>query len=101
MRSIVNLYGASLIAFPGEKVMGEDEIFSTKHLKEALQKIPVSSLSREVMSFNIPYIRPLLLVSLCVSVFHIANMGRFGTRLAHKFATNVSKEVHRHPWTGH
>jgi len=48
MRSIVNLYRASLIAFPGEKVMEEAEIFSTKYLKEALQKIPVSSLSREI-----------------------------------------------------
>ena len=56
MRSIVNLYRASLIAFPGEKVMEEAEIFSTKYLKEALQKIPVSSLSREVRTINITYL---------------------------------------------
>jgi len=56
LRSIVNLYRASLIAFPGEKVMEEAEIFSTKYLKEALQKIPVSSLSREVRTINITYL---------------------------------------------
>jgi hypothetical protein len=46
--SILNLFRASLIAFPGEKVMEEAEIFSAAYLKEALQKITVSSLSREV-----------------------------------------------------
>lgn len=48
IRSVLNLYRASLIAFPGEKVMGEAEIFSSTYLKEALQKPPVSSLSREI-----------------------------------------------------
>nr|R9QMW5.1 RecName: Full=(-)-beta-pinene synthase 2, chloroplastic; AltName: Full=(-)-alpha-pinene synthase (-)betapin2, chloroplastic; AltName: Full=Terpene synthase (-)betapin2; Short=PbTPS-(-)betapin2; Flags: Precursor [Pinus banksiana]AFU73844.1 (-)-beta-pinene synthase [Pinus banksiana] len=48
IRSIVNLYRASLIAFPGEKVMEEAEIFSEKYLKETLQKIPDCSLSREI-----------------------------------------------------
>jgi len=47
--SILNLFRASLIAFPGEKVMEEAEIFSATYLKEALQTIPVSSLSQEVM----------------------------------------------------
>nr|UNY86182.1 (-)-limonene synthase [Pinus armandii] len=48
IRSALNLYRASLIAFPGEKVMEDAEIFSQKYLKEALQKIPVSSLSQEI-----------------------------------------------------
>jgi hypothetical protein len=48
MRGVLNLFRASLIAFPGEIVMEEAEIFSTMYLKEALQKIPVSSLSEEV-----------------------------------------------------
>nr|O24474.1 RecName: Full=Myrcene synthase, chloroplastic; AltName: Full=Aggmyr; Flags: Precursor [Abies grandis]AAB71084.1 myrcene synthase [Abies grandis] len=48
IRSVLNLYRASLIAFPGEKVMEEAEIFSTRYLKEALQKIPVSALSQEI-----------------------------------------------------
>nr|Q84SM8.1 RecName: Full=Carene synthase, chloroplastic; Short=PaJF67; Short=PaTPS-3car; AltName: Full=(+)-car-3-ene synthase; AltName: Full=3-carene cyclase; Flags: Precursor [Picea abies]AAO73863.1 (+)-3-carene synthase [Picea abies] len=46
--SILNLFRASLIAFPGEKVMEEAEIFSATYLKEALQTIPVSSLSQEI-----------------------------------------------------
>jgi len=46
--SILNLFRTSLIAFPWEKVMEEAEIFSTAYLKEALQTIPVSSLSREI-----------------------------------------------------
>nr|ABY65904.1 alpha-pinene synthase [Pinus tabuliformis] len=48
IRTVLNLYRASLIAFPGEKVMDEAETFSVKYLEEALQKIPVSSLSREI-----------------------------------------------------
>nr|R9QMR3.1 RecName: Full=(-)-alpha pinene synthase 1, chloroplastic; AltName: Full=(-)-beta pinene synthase 1, chloroplastic; AltName: Full=Terpene synthase (-)alphapin1; Short=PcTPS-(-)alphapin1; Flags: Precursor [Pinus contorta]AFU73855.1 (-)-alpha pinene synthase [Pinus contorta] len=48
IRTVLNLYRASLIAFPGEKVMDEAETFSAKYLKDALQKIPVSSLSREI-----------------------------------------------------
>ena len=48
IRTVLNLFRASLIAFPGEKVMEEAEIFSVIYLKEAIKKIPVSSLSREV-----------------------------------------------------
>ena len=48
IKSILNLLRASLIAFPGEKVMEEAQIFATTYLIEALQKIQVSSLSREV-----------------------------------------------------
>ena len=48
IRSVLNLFRASLIAFPNEKVMDEAQIFSTTYLKEAVQKIPVSSLSRQV-----------------------------------------------------
>ena len=48
IRTVLNLFRASLIAFPGEKVMEEAEIFSAIYLKEAIQKLPFSSLSREV-----------------------------------------------------
>jgi len=48
IRSVLNLFRASLISFPGEKVMEEAEIFSAMYLKEALQNIPVSSLSRQI-----------------------------------------------------
>jgi len=48
IRSLLNLFRASLVAFPNEKVMEEAEIFSTTYLKEAVLKIPVSSLSRQV-----------------------------------------------------
>eukprot|EP00253_Pinus_taeda_P000723 PITA_00723 len=46
--SVLNLFRASLIAFPGENVMEEAEIFSTKYLNDALQKIASSSLSQEI-----------------------------------------------------
>nr|UMW72399.1 putative (+)-alpha pinene synthase [Pinus nigra subsp. laricio]UMW72406.1 putative (+)-alpha pinene synthase [Pinus nigra subsp. laricio] len=49
IRGILNLFRASLIAFPGEKIMEGAEIFSTTYLKVALQKIPVSALSQEVV----------------------------------------------------
>jgi len=48
MRSVFNLLRASLVAFPSEKVMEEAEIFSTTYLKESVQTIPGSSLSRQV-----------------------------------------------------
>jgi len=50
IRGVLNLFRASLVAFPGENVMGEAEIFSTTYLKEALKTVPISSasLSREV-----------------------------------------------------
>nr|Q948Z0.1 RecName: Full=Camphene synthase, chloroplastic; AltName: Full=(-)-(1S,4R)-camphene synthase; AltName: Full=Agg-cam; Flags: Precursor [Abies grandis]AAB70707.1 (-)-camphene synthase [Abies grandis] len=44
IRGVLNLFRASLVAFPGEKVMDEAETFSTKYLREALQKIPASSI---------------------------------------------------------
>lgn len=48
IRDVLNLFRASLIAFPGEKIMEEAEIFSTMFLKDALQKIPPSGLSQEI-----------------------------------------------------
>eukprot|EP00253_Pinus_taeda_P007093 PITA_07093 len=50
IRGVLNLFRASLVAFPGENVMGEAEIFSTTYLKEALKTVPISSasLSREI-----------------------------------------------------
>lgn len=48
IRSILNLYRASLTSFPGEKHMELAEISSERYLNEALQKILVSRLSQEV-----------------------------------------------------
>lgn len=48
IRSVLNLFRASLIAFPNEKVMDDAKIFCTTYLKEAVQRIPVSSLSRQI-----------------------------------------------------
>jgi hypothetical protein len=50
MRGVLNLFRASLVAFPGEKVMEDAEIFSTTYLKEALKTVPIcsGSLSGEV-----------------------------------------------------
>jgi hypothetical protein len=48
IKGVLNLLRASYIAFPGEKVMEKAQTFAATYLKEALQKIQVSSLSREV-----------------------------------------------------
>nr|QIC19056.1 putative alpha terpinol/1,8-cineole synthase [Pinus nigra subsp. laricio] len=48
IRTIFNLFRASLVAFPNEKVMEQAQIFSTIYLKEYLEKIPLSSLSRQI-----------------------------------------------------
>lgn len=48
MRSILNLFRASLVALPNEKILEDAEIFCTIYLKESLPRIPVSSLSRQV-----------------------------------------------------
>jgi len=66
--SFLDLYRASLIAFPGEKVMEKAQIFSSRYLKEAVQKTPVSSLSREVSSTDITYL--LILTSYPFCLFH-------------------------------
>lgn len=50
IRSIINLYRASLTSFPGETNMEMVEISSKRYLNEALQKLPVSRLSQEVSS---------------------------------------------------
>eukprot|EP00253_Pinus_taeda_P014647 PITA_14647 len=50
IRGILNLFRASLLAFPGEKVLEEAQIFCTSYLKEALKTVPISngSLSGEI-----------------------------------------------------
>nr|AAS47697.1 E,E-alpha-farnesene synthase [Picea abies] len=48
IKGVLNLLRASYIAFPGEKVMEKAQTFAATYLKEALQKIQVSSLSREI-----------------------------------------------------
>lgn len=53
--SIINLYRASLIAFPEENIMDEAKSFATTYLNEALQKANISShLSREI-KYNLEY----------------------------------------------
>nr|Q84KL5.1 RecName: Full=Alpha-farnesene synthase [Pinus taeda]AAO61226.1 alpha-farnesene synthase [Pinus taeda] len=48
IKGILNLLRASLIAFPGERILQEAEIFATTYLKEALPKIQGSRLSQEI-----------------------------------------------------
>lgn len=47
-RSFFNLFRASLIAFPEEKVLEEARKLAAAYLKAALQTLPVSGLSREL-----------------------------------------------------
>nr|QHZ00920.1 terpene synthase 13 [Taiwania cryptomerioides] len=54
IKSILNLFRASLIAFPQEKALDDAKSFSTTYLKQALQKINNSNLSREIQ-FNLEY----------------------------------------------
>ena len=106
IRSVLNLYRASLVAFPGEKVMEEAQIFSSAYLKEALQKILVSSLSREVSSTHIFLTFVCFTMWYCyimcstVSIIWLADRGRSRIWLAHKFAKIGSKELHGRIWTG-
>ncbi|XP_059071112.1 alpha pinene synthase, chloroplastic-like [Cryptomeria japonica] len=54
IKSILNLFRASLIAFPEEKAMDGAKSFSTTYLKQALPKINNLNLSREI-KFNLEY----------------------------------------------
>ncbi|GLJ35262.1 hypothetical protein SUGI_0709600 [Cryptomeria japonica] len=54
IKSILNLFRASLIAFPGEKAMDGAKSFSTTYLKQALPNINNLNLSREI-KFNLEY----------------------------------------------
>lgn len=51
INTILNLYRASLIAFPGEKIMEEAKVFATKYLKQAMRQSKDPNLSKEV--FNV------------------------------------------------
>ncbi|KAH9306200.1 hypothetical protein KI387_010604, partial [Taxus chinensis] len=52
IKCILNLFRASLVAFPGEKVMEAAKAFSRRYLEEALQHIESFTLSREI-EFNL------------------------------------------------
>ncbi|GLJ31921.1 hypothetical protein SUGI_0642510 [Cryptomeria japonica] len=54
IRSILNLFRASLIAFPEEKVMDEAKLFTTTYLEQSISKIGDTSLSQEI-KFNLEY----------------------------------------------
>ncbi|GLJ09980.1 hypothetical protein SUGI_0119560 [Cryptomeria japonica] len=54
IKTILNLFRASLIAFHGQKVMEEAKVFATRYLKQVLPKINDLSLSQEI-EFNLEY----------------------------------------------
>nr|BAI53108.1 Terpinolene [Chamaecyparis obtusa] len=55
IKSVVNLYRASYIAFPGEKILDEAKQFSTTYLREALQKKGINSYLLHEVSVNLKY----------------------------------------------
>ncbi|XP_057831923.2 alpha pinene synthase, chloroplastic [Cryptomeria japonica] len=55
IKGILNLYRASYIAFPGEKILDEALEFSTTYLREALQKTGISSNLLHEVSVNLRY----------------------------------------------
>nr|QHZ00922.1 terpene synthase 15 [Taiwania cryptomerioides]WBO26430.1 linalool synthase [Taiwania cryptomerioides] len=54
VKIMLNLFRASLIAFPGEKVMEEAKVFATTYLKQAMTNIEDANLSQEIQ-FNLQY----------------------------------------------
>ncbi|GLJ31920.1 hypothetical protein SUGI_0642450 [Cryptomeria japonica] len=54
IRSILNLFCASLIAFPEEKVMDEAKVFASIYLKQAMPKIDDANLVQEI-KLNLEY----------------------------------------------
>ncbi|GLJ05738.1 hypothetical protein SUGI_0024250 [Cryptomeria japonica] len=56
IKSVLNLFRGSLIAFPEEKIMDEAKAFSTMYLNQVLQKTHIlsASLSQEIR-FNLDY----------------------------------------------
>nr|AIO10962.1 terpene synthase [Taiwania cryptomerioides] len=55
IKSILNLYRASYIAFPGEKILDEAKEFSTTYLNQALQKTGISSSLLQEILVNLKY----------------------------------------------
>ncbi|GLJ05752.1 hypothetical protein SUGI_0024540 [Cryptomeria japonica] len=53
--SILNLYRASLIAFPGENIMDEAKAFATTYLNQALQRTDISSILSREIKYNMEY----------------------------------------------
>ncbi|GLJ06369.1 hypothetical protein SUGI_0037340 [Cryptomeria japonica] len=53
IKGILNLYRASQIAFPGEKILEEAKDFCVTYLSEALQKTGISSHLLKEISFNL------------------------------------------------
>ncbi|GLJ35267.1 hypothetical protein SUGI_0709720 [Cryptomeria japonica] len=54
IKGILNLFRASLIAFPGEKVLDDAKSFTTTYLQQVLPRISNLNLSREI-KFNLEY----------------------------------------------
>ncbi|XP_059072449.1 alpha pinene synthase, chloroplastic-like isoform X2 [Cryptomeria japonica] len=54
LRSILNLYRASLIAFPKEQDLDDAKAFSTKYLKQVLPNINNTNISKEI-KYNLEY----------------------------------------------
>ncbi|GLJ09955.1 hypothetical protein SUGI_0119070 [Cryptomeria japonica] len=54
LKSILNLYRASLIVFPNEQALDDAKAFSTTYLKQALPNISNTNLSKEI-KFNLEY----------------------------------------------
>ncbi|GLJ05579.1 hypothetical protein SUGI_0020660 [Cryptomeria japonica] len=55
IKSILNLFRASHIAFPGEKILDEAKQFSTTYLSQAIQKSGISCNLLQEISFNLEY----------------------------------------------
>ncbi|GLJ05582.1 hypothetical protein SUGI_0020720 [Cryptomeria japonica] len=55
IRGILNLFRASHIAFPGEKILDEAKQFSTTYLNQAMQNSGISSNLLQEISFNLEY----------------------------------------------
>lgn len=55
IKSILNLYRASLISFPNEKIMDEAKAFSTMYLKQIFQKSHIigAYLLKEVIMIHV------------------------------------------------
>nr|QHZ00921.1 terpene synthase 14 [Taiwania cryptomerioides]WBO26429.1 geraniol synthase [Taiwania cryptomerioides] len=55
VKGILNLFRASLIAFPGEKILDEAKDFCATYLSQTLQKTDISSHLLREISFNLEY----------------------------------------------
>eukprot|EP00253_Pinus_taeda_P013742 PITA_13742 len=99
VRSILNLFRASLVAFPNEKVMEDNEAFCRRYLKESLQKIPISSLSQEieyVMEYGWHTSLPRLEARNYIDVFSQANHNKYNEWWEDSGFSQLTFARHRH-----